>query len=161
MRARYLLVLAAALPLAAPAGAELPVSPLKDIYESYNDCFKVAAKDGLKLEALGPLGWSRATVSKDGKPVDKAPILYGHASRKPVILLSAEKGDGLCVYSKWGAKGRSSEDFKAAWGGKLPAPDKEGAIYFFEDGQPVRLQQTGTAEQPAMAIAVMTPPEKK
>ncbi|MEO6114013.1 MAG: hypothetical protein ABIP07_06170, partial [Sphingomicrobium sp.] len=41
--------------LAAPAAAEQPVSPLVDIYESYNDCLKVAAKGGLKLDVLAAL----------------------------------------------------------------------------------------------------------
>ena len=158
---RRLAFIAAAVAWTSPAAAELPVSPLKDIYESYNDCFKVATKDGLKVEALGPLGWSRATVSKDGEAVAGAPIIYGHADRKPVILLSAEQGDGLCIVMARLETAKSFDEFKGAWGGKLPAPDKEGAIHFFEDGQAVRLQRTGTAAQPAMAIAVMTPPEKK
>ena len=100
-------------------------------------------------------------MSKDGKPVANAPIIYGHAARKPVILLSAEKGDGLCIVMARIESAKAFEDFKSAWGGKLPPPDKEGAIYFFAEGQPIRLQRTGTAEQPALAIAVMTAPEKK
>ena len=158
---RRLGFIVAALAWTAPAAAELPVSPLKDIYESYNDCFKVATREGLKKEALALLGWSRATVSKDGEAVTDAPIIYGHTGRKPVILLSAEQGSGLCIVMARLESAKAFDDFKSAWGNKLPAPDKEGAIYFFEDGQPVRLQRTGTAAQPAMAIAVMTPPEKK
>ena len=158
---RHFLALAFAGSLAAPAAADLPVSPLKDIYESYNDCFKVATKEGLKVDALGPLGWSRASVSKDGKPVANAPIIYGHSGRKPIILLSAEKGNGLCIVMARLESAKAYDDFKAAWGTKLPVPDKEGAIYFFEDGQPVRLQPAGKPGEPGMTIAVMTPPEKK
>jgi hypothetical protein len=145
----------------APATAALPVSPLNDIYESYNDCFKVATKEGLKPEALGPLGWSRATVSKDGKPVDKAPIIYGHAKRAPIILVSADKKDALCIVMARIESVNAFEEFKKAWGGKLPPPDKEGAIYFFAEGQPIRLQPTGTPQQPALTIAVMAKPESK
>jgi hypothetical protein len=160
MRAAPILALLT-LASAAPAAAALPVSPLIDIYESYNDCFKVATRDGLKLEALGALGWSRATVSKDGKPIDNAPIIYGHAKRAPVILLSAEKTDGLCIVMARIESANAFEEFKKAWGGKLPAPDKEGAIYFSAEGQPIRLQQTGTPQQPVLTIAVMAKPESK
>ena len=152
------LLLMALLPVlaATPAAAELPVSPLNDIYLSYNDCFKVATKEGLKPEALGPLGWSRATVSKDGKPVADGPIVYGNPKRKPIILLSAEKGDGLCIVMARIENAKAFEQFKSAWGGKLPAPDKEGAILFMAEGQPIRLQRTGTPEKPSLAIGVGT-----
>ena len=151
-----------AVALAAPATAQLRPSPLGDIYKSYNDCFKVATKQGIKPNVLGPLGWSRATISsKDGKKADSGPIIYGHASRAPLILLSAERGDGLCIVMARLENSASFEEFKKAWGGKLPAPDKEGAISFSAEGQVVQLRQTGSAQKPSLSIAVMTSMEGK
>lgn len=147
--------------ISASASAEIPVSPLGDIYESYNDCFKVASEQGMKPEVMASLGWARATVSNGGKPVADAPIIYGHTKRKPIIILSAEKGEGLCVVMARLESRNAFEDFKSAWGGKLPAPDKEGSITFFAEGHPIMLKQTGSADKPAMTISVMTPMEKK
>ena len=147
--------------LASPAAADFPVSPLLDIYESYNDCFKVATDDGLQPEVLGTLGWVRATLTKDGKPVPDGPIIYGNAKRKPAIILSAEKGSGSCMVVARLENAASFEQFKSAWGGKLPAPNAKGEILFFAEGRPIQLKQGGTADKPALTIAVITPPEKK
>lgn len=148
--------------LAAPASAELPASPLIDIYESYNDCLKVAAPGGLNLDMLASLGWSPATVTtKDGKPVTDGPTIFGNAKRKPVIFLSVEKAGNVCSVMARLDKAESFAEFTKAWGGKLPAPDKDGIIGFFDEGHPVALRQTGTPEKPAMTISVMTPTEKK
>ena len=148
--------------LAAPAAAEIPVSPLGDIYESYNDCLKVADPGGLSKGTLASLGWQRATMStKDGKPIADGPIIYGNAKRKPIILLSAEQGKGACIVMARVATAASFGEFLQAWGGKLPAPDKDGVITFFDEGRPVQIRQTGSADKPALTMAVMTPSEKK
>ena len=146
-----------AIAIAVPASAELPVSPLGDIYESYNDCFKVATKDGIQPSALTPLGWKQAQVSGSGKPKAGELIIYGHGSRKPIIMLSAPSGDGICIVMARLENGRAFEEFKSAWGGKLPKPDDKGAITFFAEGHPIQLRQTGTADKPAMSIVVGTP----
>jgi hypothetical protein len=147
--------------LASPAKADFPVSPLLDIYESYNDCFKVATDDGLKPEVLGTLGWARATLTKDGKPVPDGPIIYGNPKRKPAIFLSAERGSGSCMVVARLESEAAFEQFKSAWGGKLPPPNAKGEIIFFAEGRPVQLTKGGTSDKPALTIAVMTPMEKK
>ena len=147
-----------AVALAATATAQLRPSPLGDIYKSYNDCFKVATKEGIKPNVLGPLGWSRASIStKDGKKTNTGPIIYGHARRAPLIVLTDERGDGLCIVMARLENSGSFEEFKKAWGGKLPAPDEEGAISFSAEGHVVQLRQTGSAQEPSLSIAVMTP----
>ena len=151
-----------ALMLAAPASAELPVSPLADIYESYNDCLKVATKEGLKLDVLASLGWSPATVTgPDGKPVTDGPTIFGNATRKPVIFLSVEQAGNVCSVMARLEKAESFAEFKKAWGGKLPKPDKDGIIGFFDEGHPVALRETGTPVKPALTISVMTTMEEK
>ena len=142
---------------AVPSFAELPISPLKDIYESYNDCFKVATKDGIKPEMLAPLGWQRAKVSGGGKPKADEPIIFGHSARKPIMMLSSPQGDGICIIMARLESRQSFEEFKSAWGGKLPKPDANGAITFFAEGHPIQLRQTGTADKPAMSIVVGMP----
>src|SRR3546814_484655 len=112
---------ATALGNAAPAAAELPASPLVDIYESYNDCFKVAARDGFKPEVLASLGWSRATLTgADGKPVANAPIIFANPKRKPIIFLSSEKYGAVCSVMARLENAEALAEFQKAWGGKLP-----------------------------------------
>ena len=162
MRAAMMLGVAGIAVLASPAAAEIPVSSLGDIYETYNDCLKVADPGGLSKDALATLGWQRATMStKDGKPIADGPIIYGNAKRKPIILLSAEKGNGVCVVMARIETVATFGEFLKAWGGKLPAPDKDGVIGFSDEGRPVQIRQTGSADKPALTMAVMTPSEKK
>ena len=157
MTSLRLVAVLGALTMASPVAAQLRPSPLGDIYESYNDCFKVATKDGLKPEIMPSLGWSRATISsKDGKAVAAGPIIFGHSKRKPLIVLSAERGEGLCIVMARLESASAFEDFKKAWGGKLPKPDSEGAISFFAEGHIVQLRQTGSRQEPSLSIAVMT-----
>ena len=137
--------------------AELPVSSLSEIYQSYNDCFQVATSDGLKSEALAALGWARATVSKNGKQVPSDLPIYGHKTRAPIIMLSAAEGSGLCIVMARIDSLQDFEKFKSAWGGKLPKPSADGTIGFLAEGRPVQLRQTGSPEKPSLSIAVMTP----
>ena len=156
---RAAFAVAALLAFGAPAAAELPVAPLIDIYESYNDCFKVATKDGLKPDMLATLGWQRATsTDKDGKPTSEGPVIYGNVKRKAVMFFSAEKLGITCTIAARLENAAAFDEFKKAWGGKLPAPDKDGIIGFLVGDQPVALRRTGTADKPTMAISVMTPP---
>jgi hypothetical protein len=143
------------------ASAELRPSPLGDIYESYNDCFKVATKDGLNQDTLRSLGWTRATVSEGGKPKNDGPIIFGHPERVPLIVLSAENGQGLCIVAARLENSGSFEDFKKPFGGKLPEPDADGAISFAAKDHIVQLRKTGTEQAPGLSIAVMTPMESK
>ena len=155
-------LLAAALLVAAPAAADLPTSPLGDIYESYNDCLKVAAPGALDLSVLKSLGWSPAKVTgADGKPVTGAPTIFGNAKRKPLIFLSLEKAGNVCNVMARLENDGSYATFLEAWGGKLPPPDKDGMIGFVDEGHLVVIRQTGTPAKPALTMSVMTPPEKK
>ncbi len=161
MRSHKAATFLGALALCTSASAQLRPSPLGDIYETYNDCFKVATQDGLKREVLGPLGWSRATSSSnDGKTVD-GPVIYGHAKRAPLILLSAEEGKGLCIVVARLENAGAFDQFKRAWGDQMPKPDAEGAISFFADGHAVQLRKTGSPQEPSLSIAVMTPSESE
>ena len=146
--------------IAAPAAAEMPVSPLGDIYESYNDCFKDATKEGFKTEVLGSLGWARATMTcNDGKPLPNPPMMFGNPKRKPLIILSPT--EGVCTVMARLQNVAAFSEFTKAWGGNLPPPDKNGIIGFFAEGRPIALRQTGTAENPSLTISVMTPSESK
>jgi hypothetical protein len=157
MTSLRLVAVLSALAIAWPAAAQLRPSPLGDIYESYNDCFKVATKYGLKPENLPSLGWSRATISsKRGEAIADEPIIFGHSKRQPLIMLSAETGEGVCIVMARLEKTSAFEEFKKAWGGKLPEPDSDGAISFLADGHIVQLRQTGSRQEPALSIAVMT-----
>ena len=145
--------------IAAPAAGEMPVSPLGDIYESYNDCFKVATKEGFKPEVLGTLGWSRAVMTgNDGKPINDGPIIYGNPKRRPIIILSPD--EGICTVMARLENVATFSEFKKAWGDNLPKADKNGIIGFYAEGHPIALRETGTQNKPALTISVMIPTEK-
>lgn len=150
-------LIGAGLLAASPAAADIPVSPLEDIYLSFNDCLEVAQPKGLDLEKLSSLGWVKATMTDAaGKPI-AGPDIYGNPKRKPIVLLSKEGGPGVCIVMARIESAASYGKFLEAWGGKLPAPDKEGAITFFDGNRPVQLRQTGTADKPSLTVAVMVP----
>ena len=162
MRSLKLLAVIAIVASAVPASAEIPVSPLPDIYQSYNDCLEIAQNDGLSKAKLQSLGWSRAKISNpDGTPIADAPVIYGNVKRKPLIVLSAESGEGLCIVTARIESRSTFPQFLKAWGTSLPAPDKEGVISFSDDGHIVQIRQTGTDDKPALSMAVMTPLKKK
>lgn len=159
MRYPLLALLLAA--IGAPAAADIAPSPLGDIYETFNDCLAVAQPTGLNVEKAKSLGWSKATMStKDGKSVD-GPLIYGNPKRKPIMLLTAEKGEGLCIVMARLESAEAFPKFLEAWQPHLPKPDKDGTISFSDDGHIVQIRRTGTADRPALTMAVMTPLEKK
>ncbi|MBI1401994.1 MAG: hypothetical protein GC147_02115 [Porphyrobacter sp.] len=146
---------------AAPAAAELRTAPLEDIFESYNDCFAATNGGALDPAELEKLGWSRATISSRGKPVEGGPVIFGHGERAPIILLSGTEGAGICIVNARIKNFSVFTDFTSAFGGKLPKPDKDGEINFIAEGRPVQIAPTGSRDKPAMRLVVMTPTENK
>ncbi|WP_152569473.1 MULTISPECIES: hypothetical protein [Sphingomonas] len=143
------------------ADAAMPVSPLADIYQSYNDCIAVASPVGIDQAKLASLGWVRATSqASDGKPIAGAPLIYGKADRKPLIILSDPSGEGLCIVMARLSNRAAFGEFLKAWHGALPAADGNGAISFRDEGHIVQIRQTGTDREPGLSMAVMTPETK-
>ena len=134
---------------------------LADIYQSYNDCFAATAGTSLAPAALEKLGWTRAEIKSDGKKVEGGPIIYGHAERQPIILLSATQGKGICVVNARIKDFSVFEEFKKSLGGKLPKPDDTGEITFIAEGRPVQIAPSGSRSKPALRLVVMTPLESK
>jgi hypothetical protein len=161
MRSPKLFAVVALLTASSPAVADIRPSPLGDIYASYNDCFKVMTKDGVRPEVLGTLGWSPASPSASGKPRKDGPALFAHPQRAPVIMLSSNPGEGICIVMARLERVAAFEEFKSAWGGQLPKPNRDGVIFFQAEGHPIRLQQTGSRQEPSLTIAVMPPSENK
>ena len=147
--------------ISAPAAAQLRPAPIEQIFESYNDCFAATNGGGLAPAELEKLGWKRATIKANGKTLEDGPIIFGHKNREPIILLSGIEGSGLCMVNARIENFSVFEDFKAAFGDKLPNPDKDGEITFFAEGRPVQIAATGSQNEPALRLAVMTPVEKK
>lgn len=144
------------LTISGPAAAELRPAPLGQIFESYNDCFDVAVDGGLNEAALLSKGWGRGKIDgRDPKPGE--PNIYGHGDRSPLILLS----NNLCIVTARIENEAAFEKMKAAWGGKLPPPDKDGVYFFMAEGRIVRLQRMGSKSEPGVSLAVMSPTEKK
>jgi hypothetical protein len=161
MMTRSLLVVAVA-SATVPAAAAIPISPLPDIYVSYNDCLAVAAPSGLSQSKLASLGWVQATMqTADPKAAAEPPLIYGKTDRKSLIILSSPRGKGLCIVMARIATRASFAEFLKAWGNALPASDKDGVISFKDEGHIVQIRQTGTDKEPALSMTVMTPLEKQ
>lgn len=145
--------LAATLLVASPAQAQLKDAPVSDIFESYNDCFAATAGGEVSVAALEDLEWELGDWEEGD---DDMPLVFSHPERAPIIMLTADEGDGLCVVIARTENEKTYETFVGAFGGKLPAPDANGVIYYTVKGHIVRLAQTGTAEEPGMTLAVGT-----
>jgi hypothetical protein len=143
------------------ASADIPVSPLGDVYLTFNDCLDVAQPSGISTDKLASLGWSKATShNADGTP-GKGPLIYGNPKRKPIIILSSESGDGVCIVMARIETAETFPKFLEAWGPRLPKANKDGVIGFYDDGHPVLIRETGTREKPALTMTVGVPSEKK
>ncbi len=132
-------------------------APLPEIFGSYNDCFAATDSGSLSPSELEEKGWVKGDWDAD---VDQGPFVYGHGERAPIILLTNLEGDGMCIVVAR-IKGKETyEGFKSAFGGKLPEPNAEGAIFYRANNRIVRLALTGTEDEPSMSLAVSTPAEK-
>ena len=75
-------------------------------------------------------------------------------------MLTADKGEGLCVVLARLENAGAFDEFKKAWGGKLPAPDEKGTISFVAEGQIIQLRRTGSPQEPSLSILVATPMDR-
>ncbi|MBX7482699.1 hypothetical protein [Qipengyuania qiaonensis] len=158
MLKRALLTVAALTLPAAPASAQMREAALPEIFESYNDCFAATESGAISIASLESNGWARASMSDgDGEKVEGGPIIYGHTERAPLIILNETEGAGVCMVNARIKSFKVFEEFKAAFGDRLPKPDDEGSITFFADGQAVQMAPTGSREAPALRVAVLTP----
>ncbi|WP_188641484.1 hypothetical protein [Blastomonas marina] len=141
----------------APASGQMRVAELGEVYESYNDCFAVTETGSIDPAALAAAGWQRATMSNgDGGEIEDGPIIFGHLERAPIIMLSALEGEGACIVIARIKNLKAFEQFKSAWGGKLPQPNKDGEISFFAEGRAVQMAPTGSRKEPSLRLAVGT-----
>ena len=162
MRKAFAPALAGAALAATPAAAQMEPAPVAEVFASYNDCFAATNTASLAPAELEARGWERATIeNRQGEKVGDAPIIYGHAARAPLILLNALQGQGVSVVSARIASPAVFEEFKAAFGGRLPKPDKDGEITYQAEGRIVRIAQTGSREKPSLKLVVGTRMEKK
>jgi hypothetical protein len=137
------------------AAAQLPVAPLPDIYESYNDCF-VATAEGVDSSKLDHLGWKRVQI--DGKP-SADPAIFGHDKRAPLILMSGKGNEGMCAVVARLESAAAFDELVSAWQGiKF---DKKGEASFFAERHPIIVTKTGTRDAPAVRLVVGPPVEKK
>ena len=148
--------------LAVPAAAQLRPAPLEEIFESYNDCFAATNGGSLAPAELEKLGWTRATITgDDGEAVADAPIIFGHGERAPIIMLSNLEGEGICLVNARIEGFEVFDEFKAAFGGKLPKPKKNGEITYQAEGRVVQIAPTGSSDKPSLRLVVGTRMESK
>ncbi|KEO92651.1 hypothetical protein EH32_15450 [Erythrobacter litoralis] len=145
------------MPIAPAAAEQMREAALPEIFETFNDCFAATESGGISVASLEGRGWSRATLrSGDGEVIEGGPIFYGHAERAPIIILSTLEGQGVCMVNARIESFEVFEQFKQAFGGKLPPADDEGTITFMAEGRPVQIAPTGSREAPALRLAVLT-----
>ena len=154
--------LALSVVVAAPAAAQLQEAPRPEIFQSYNDCFTATESGQIDSDALIGLGWARATMTDgDGNTIEDGPIIFGHTERRPIILLSALEGDGVCIVNARIESFEVYKNFTEAFGGNLPAPNDEGAVTFRAQGHIVQIAPTGSTEKPSLRLVVGTKAETK
>jgi len=95
----------------------------------------------------------------DGNPIEDGPIIFGHAERSPIIMLSALEGNGVCMVNARIESFGVMKQFTDAFGGRLPDPDDEGKITFRAQGHIVQIAPTGTTEKPSLRLVVGTKAE--
>jgi hypothetical protein len=162
LRKPLVLALAALSLAGTPAAAQLPSAPLDQVFASYNDCFAATNTPSLVPDALEQLGWERATIQgRGGERVENAPIIFARGDRAPLIMLSGLEGQGICIVSSRIASFAVFDEFKAAFGGKLPKPEKNGEITYQAEGRIVRIAPAGTPEKPGLKLIVGTRMESK
>ncbi len=162
MLKRALIFLGSAALLAAPASAQLREAALPDILQSYKDCFAATDSGSISASSLEELGWARATMRDgDGSTIEGGPIIYGHSERAPIIILSNLSSDSFCVVNARIESFDTYNEFKAAFGGKLPDANENGEILFGAQGRIVQIAPTGSREAPAMRLVVGTRTENK
>jgi hypothetical protein len=146
---------------ASPSQAQLREAPLPQIFESYNDCFTATESGAIDTDALNGLGWARASMTDgDGEAIEGGPIIFGHADRAPLIILSGLEGDGVCIVNARIESFDVFEEFKAAFGGNLPGPEENGAITYSAQGHIVQIAPTGSRDKPSIRLVVGTPVER-
>jgi hypothetical protein len=156
------ILIAGALLGSTPAAAQMATAPVADVFESYNACFAATNTTSLAPAELEELGWQRATIqSSKGETVKDPPIIFGHADRSPLILLSGLEGQGVCVVTARIESLSVFEQFKSAFGGKLPKPDRKGDITYQAEGRIVQIAPTGSREQPSLKLVIGTRMESK
>ena len=157
MLKRFLLAAGAIALTAFPASAQLREAELPEIFDSYNDCFAATKTGSISLGALEKRGWKRAVVSAaDGKEIEGGPIMFGHAERAPIVMFDATEGDGICMVTARIKSFDVYEDFKQAFGGKLPPANEDGTTTYVANGQLVQIAPTGSREAPALRLIVAT-----
>jgi hypothetical protein len=162
LRKGLVLLLAGAALGAVPAAAQTGTAPVRQVFETYNDCFAATNTASLAPAELEKLGWQRASVeSSKGDKITDAPIIFAHADRSPLILLSGLEGQGICVVTARIESYAVFDEFKAAFGDKLPRPDKKGNITYQAEGRIVQIAPTGSPEKPSLKLVVGTRMESK
>lgn len=162
MRKALALMLIGAALGATPAAAQIDTASLRQVFQSYNDCFAATNTGSLAPAELEKLGWQRASVqSGTGETMKDAPIIFGHADRAPLILLSGLDGQGVCVVTARIESLAVFEEFKDAFGGKLPKPDRNGTITYQAEGRIVQIAPTGSREKASLKLVVGTRMESK
>lgn len=160
MRKLTSVMCAVSVAVAAPAAAQLREAPLPQIFESYNDCFAATESGAIETSALESHGWARATMTDgEGNPIEGGPIIFGHSDRAPILLLSGLEGDGVCIVNARIESYAIFDQFKDAFGGKLPEPDADGAITYGAKGHIVQIAPTGSTEKPSLRLVVGTKAE--
>jgi uncharacterized low-complexity protein len=154
--------LAAALLIAAAPAAHAQIVPssVQEISSAVKDCSAATTPAGISREVLASAGWSAATFSKDGKPVEAELGIYGKAKANPLIMtdLTATKPGTLCMVM---ARLNQPRDYQAVVDSldaldNMRAVKKEGLSITFSNGkQIVHSDLTGSRDKPGVRIAVM------
>ena len=147
----------ALLTLAVPAASQgLPPATPDEILAAARSCAAATSSAGLDLKKLEADGWGKASMSADGKPVATPLTFYN----KGHLLLAYNSGSAkpFCIFTGRIESAAEFRNLQAAFASSFGAPVKDDGkgeqLFLSPDRHIVDLASTGTADRPAVRVAV-------
>ena len=154
---------------AAPVLAQGGVAGLKpatpaDIVSAASSCIAAVGPTGTDQAVLLAQGWTKATMTRNGKAVEPPLGIYGRKSGNVVLMIGPNgKTGGLCNVVARVERIETASAVASSLSTQLnskPAKTEPGSVYWFRGSKIVQLATTGDRAKPSVRISVMQMSEK-
>jgi hypothetical protein len=154
---------AAVLALAAPihlAGAQGPAGSLRPseppaIVAAAQSCRDAVTPEGLDDQRLLADGWARGQLSSNGRNVESPLRMFGRGS---IVLFAAPGAPGCILTARIRDMSRYPQVIAAmiaVFGRPYRTAENAPTIWFFEGGRLMQAEAAGSADRPAIRIAII------
>ena len=157
------LITLAALLGATQASAQMKVAQPQDIVEAVASCMAATSAGSIDAAQLAADGWTPATMSAEGRPVDSPLRIFGR-KQSAAIIMTSTSADVVCIATARIATPARFADVERALSTRLGGQiveRKSGETMFFTGGKVVSIMLTGKPRTPAVRIGVMQMPQEK